>query len=205
MAEPDGKREARRIALTGGPGAGKTAVLEIIQRALCHHVEVLPESAGILFRGGFPRGDAPAIRRAGQRAIFRVQHELEATARRTSALVLCDRGSVDGAAYWPGPDDMFASLDTTLDDELARYDAVIHLRTPDGARGYNHRNPLRLESAAEAATIDAEIARAWASHPRRYEVAASQDFLDKVHRVLAIVREQLPPACRAAACRSEAL
>jgi DNA helicase TIP49 (TBP-interacting protein) len=52
-----------RVVLTGGPGAGKTAVLEVIRRALCRHVHVLPESAGILFGGGFPRGSAPALRR----------------------------------------------------------------------------------------------------------------------------------------------
>jgi len=35
----------RRIVLTGGPGAGKTAVLELVQRSLCAHVRVL-EAAG---------------------------------------------------------------------------------------------------------------------------------------------------------------
>lgn len=194
----------RRIVLTGGPGAGKTAVLEIIRRALCHHVEVLPESAGILFRGGFPRGETPALRRSAQRAIFHVQHELEATARPASALVLCDRGSVDGLAYWPGPDDLFAVLGTTLADELARYDTVIHLRTPPLAEGYNHQNPLRLETAAEAAAIDAKIAHAWAQHPRRFEVDATPDFLDKARRTLAIVHDQLPACCRPRHARTAA-
>ncbi len=45
----------RRIVLTGGPGAGKTAVLEIIRHHFCPHVHILPESAGIVFGGGFPR------------------------------------------------------------------------------------------------------------------------------------------------------
>lgn len=47
----------RRIVLTGGPGAGKTAVLEMMRKTLCEHVVVVPESAGIVFGGGFPRGD----------------------------------------------------------------------------------------------------------------------------------------------------
>lgn len=186
----------RRLVLTGGPGAGKTAILEIIRRALCHHVEVLPEAAGILFRGGFPRSPAPALRRAAQRAIFHVQHELEATATTACALVVCDRGSIDGVAYWPGPDDLWAGLGTTLAAELSRYDTVIHLRTPPLAEGYNHENPLRLETAAEAAAIDAKIAQAWAQHPRRFEIAPTPDFLDKARRALAIVREQLPSCCR---------
>ncbi|HET9620576.1 MAG TPA: ATP-binding protein [Kofleriaceae bacterium] len=182
--------------MTGGPGAGKTAVLEIIRRALCPHVDVLPESAGILFRGGFPRGHTVVMRRAAQRAIYHVQRALEATARPTSALVLCDRGTVDGFAYWPGPEDLFTALGTTLADELARYDAVIHLRTPPLAEGYDDHNPLRPETADQAAAIDARIAHAWAAHPRRFEVAAAPDFLDKARRALAIVRDQLPACCR---------
>ena len=45
----------RRIVLTGGPGAGKTAVLELVRLYFCRHVHVLPEAAGIVFSGGFPR------------------------------------------------------------------------------------------------------------------------------------------------------
>ena len=44
----------RRVVVTGGPGAGKTALLELIRQALCQHVRILPESAGVVFGGGFP-------------------------------------------------------------------------------------------------------------------------------------------------------
>ena len=47
--------ERRRIVLTGGPGAGKTAVLEMIRQSFFSHVTVLPEAASIKFGGGFPR------------------------------------------------------------------------------------------------------------------------------------------------------
>lgn len=50
-----GKHARRRIVLTGGPGAGKTAVLQLVRYTLCRHVAILPESAGIVFSGGFPR------------------------------------------------------------------------------------------------------------------------------------------------------
>ena len=43
-------QKSRRIALTGGPGAGKTAVLELARRLLCEHVHILPEAPGIVFR-----------------------------------------------------------------------------------------------------------------------------------------------------------
>ena len=51
------------VVLTGGPGAGKTAVLEFIRKVLCQHVAILPEAASILFGGGFWRLDSKSAKR----------------------------------------------------------------------------------------------------------------------------------------------
>jgi predicted ATPase len=187
-----------RVVLTGGPGAGKTAVLEVVGRQFCEHVVVLPEAASILFRGGFPRVPGPAALRATQRAIFRVQDELEvlAFAEGGCALVLCDRGVVDGAAYWPGPpEELFAEVGTSRAAALARYAAVIHLRTP-GARGYDHRNPYRVESAADAAVIDQRLVEAWDGHPRRLFVDATDDVVRKIGNAIAAIDTLVPDYCR---------
>lgn len=188
----------KRIVLTGGPGAGKTALLELIRQSFCSHVRVLPEAASIVFGGGFPREDDETCRRAAQRAIFYVQRELEASGdSHNPAIVLCDRGTIDGIAYWPGdPDEFWSSVGTTSETELARYDAVIHLRTPAIEHGYNHQNPLRTESAEIAAQVDTRIAQVWAAHPRRFTVDSSFDFLDKAARALTVLRQELPPCCR---------
>lgn len=188
----------RRIVLTGGPGAGKTATLELIRRAaFCDHVEILPEAAGIVFGGGFPRRTDIGGRKAAQRAIFHVQRQLEeAVAADNAAIILCDRGTIDGAAYWPGPDDYFDGVCTTIDDELQRYDAVIHLRTPSVGGGYNHQNPLRTESAMEAADVDRRILEVWTTHPHRFIVEATSDFLRKAGEVLTLLRAELPECCR---------
>lgn len=192
------RHDRRRIVLTGGPGAGKTAVLELIRQSFCRHVKVLPESAGIVFGGGFPRTDGIELRRAAQRAIFYVQRELEAAADADNpAIVLCDRGTVDGAAYWPGEvSDFFSSLGTDLDEQLRRYHAVIHLRTPGPGGGYNRSNPLRVETAEQAAAIDEQIARNWDRHPRCYVVEASADFLTKAGKSLEILRSETPECCQ---------
>jgi predicted ATPase len=188
----------KRVVLTGGPGAGKTAVLELIRQSLCEHVVVLPEAAGIVFGGGFPRRESVPARCAAQRAIFFVQRELEATAGSTNpAIVLCDRGTVDGAAYWPGPDTLWSSVGVTRADALARYDAVIHLRTPSAAYGYHRANPLRLETADDAARIDDRIALEWDGHPRVLVVPATEDFAVKARLALDLVRAELPTCCRA--------
>lgn len=190
--------ERRRVVLTGGPGAGKTAVLELIRRSFCEHVKVLPEAAGVVFGGGFPREDDFECRRAAQRAIFYVQRELEnAGDSHNPAIVLCDRGTVDGLAYWPGPiDEFWSSVGTTLAEQLVRYDAVIHLRTPSPEDGYNRQNPLRTESAAVAAAIDGRILQAWQEHPRRFIVESTSEFLDKAARALEILRGEMPECCK---------
>jgi predicted ATPase len=187
----------RRVVLTGGPGAGKTAVLELIRLFFCDHVQALPEAAGIVFAGGFPRSDAPALRQAAQRAIYHIQHELEVIADTgNAAVVLCDRGTVDCGAYWTGEGDLFSAVGTTRAAELARYDAVIHLRTPTSPQAYNHRNPLRIESIEEASAIDARIAAQWSEHPRRFVVEPTEDFLHKAARALALLRDEVPACCR---------
>ncbi len=196
--ECSGHEHADRIVLTGGPGAGKTAVLELIRQHFCRHVRVLPESASILFGGGFPRGGPVGALRAAQRAIYHVQRELEAAsaAEADPAILLCDRGTVDSAAYWPAPGDLFTAVGTRAEDELGRYRAVIHLRVPSADAGYDHSNPLRIESAAEAATIDLRIAEAWQGHHRRHVVESTADFLTKARRALDILRTYLPECCR---------
>lgn len=188
----------RRIVLTGGPGAGKTAVLELIRQYFCSHVKVLPEAAGIVFGGGFPREQEPECRRAAQRAIFHVQRQLEVIGDlNRPAIVLCDRGTVDGVAYWPGsPAEFWSSVGTSLESELGRYAVVIHLRTPTAESGYNHRNPLRIESALTAAEIDSRILEVWATHPQRFVVDASPDFFSKANRAIEVLRNQIPECCR---------
>ncbi len=191
--------EPKLMVLTGGPGAGKTTVLEVVRRHFCEHVTVLPEAASILFGGGFPRDGSASGRRAAQRAIFHVQRELEqqAVAEGYAGLILCDRGSVDGVAYWPGDvAEFWDEVGSTPEVELARYAAVVHLRTPTVADGYGYANPLRIESAAEAHELDERTLAAWSRHPQRAVVRDHTDFMRKVSRTLALIAEEVPSCCR---------
>ncbi len=179
--------------LTGGPGAGKTAVLEIVRHAAGPGVVVLPESASIVFGGGFPRRTSTASRAAAQRAIFHVQRELEtvATVEDGARVVLCDRGTIDGLAYSPEPaEHFFRGVGSSQAQELARYAAVIHLEVPSREQGYRSAG-LRVESAEEAAVIDKRIADAWSPHPRRFFVPSTANFIAKAARVMQLVSDEI--------------
>ena len=183
----------QRIVITGGPGAGKTAVLELARRDLCKHVEVLPESARIAFGGGFPRRLDDAGLRGAQRAIFHLQDELERMGPEspTATTLLCDRGTLDGLAYWPGAwDEYFRDLGTTMQQELARYSLVLHLRVPDHQNGYKN-DVLRRESPHQASEIDNRLVEVWAGHPHRVFIDSSADFVRKAQRALAVIRTAL--------------
>ena len=60
-----------------------------------------------------------------------------------------------------------------------------HWTPPDSS--FNHQNPLRIETAAQAHAIDELIVKAWAGHPRRHLVPSSADFLAKVEEALRIL------------------
>lgn len=191
--------ECRFVVLTGGPGAGKTAVLEMVRRTLCPHVIVLPEAASIIFSGGFQRKNSLAARKGIQRAIYHVQREQERICEeeKTAAIVLCDRGTLDSLAYWPNSEEsFFAELGINSQTEMLRYSAVIHLKTPSFELGYNHNNPVRIEEPIEAAEIDKKIATVWETHPKRQFVDSTESFLEKATQAIAMIAQELPECCK---------
>lgn len=186
-----------KICLTGGPGAGKTAVTDLIKREFSSELAVLPESASILYGGGFPRAQKPVDQRAVQNAIYHVQlsAEMLMLSRSKSTRVqgiVCDRGTLDGVAYWPGTRASFLkAVGTTLDAEFARYDLVLHLETASASHGYDHSNPLRTESVQQALALDRKISSAWKGHPKVIFVEARESFIEKTEEVLGLIRAEL--------------
>lgn len=186
------------VVVTGGPGAGKSAVLELAARSFCEHVAILPEAASIVFGGGFPRHDGAPGLRAAQLAIYAVQRQLEnlVLEERQVAIALCDRGTLDGLAYWPDPPEaLWKATETTESEELARYAAVVHLEVPSVEQGYQN-DSIRVETAARAASIDSKIAAAWHRHGNRTVVPAGENFEQKASQALGAIRALLPPCCR---------
>jgi predicted ATPase len=184
MKKPAPEPVRCRIVLTGGPGGGKTTAADLFRREIGERVVIVPEAATILFQGGFPRSREPHAMRCAQTAIYHVQRHLEdvQAALFPHRTLLCDRGTIDGAVYWPGqPHDYFNAVDTTLEKELARYDAVIFFETAAyGGISIEGGNPMRNESLEEAVRIDAKLRAIWSKHPRFILVPHNASFFKKI-------------------------
>ena len=172
----------KKIALTGGPNSGKTTALTVLKETFGPQVELVREAATMIFSGGFPRQDnSPVHIETAQKIIFVATREMEALAEEYSQapIIVCDRGTVDAAVYWPGGvTDFFNTMQTSLEAELARYDAVIHLSPPTNPAFYQSTH-VRTESLHEAFKIDEKILKIWQSHPRRVIVEGKEHFFEK--------------------------
>ncbi len=174
-----------RVVLTGGPGGGKTTAADLYRREIGDQVVVVPEAATILYLGGFPRQGENGVRKATQRAIYNVQINLEAAqaAHYRSRVLLCDRGTIDGAVYWPDdPTQFFEQMGTTLENELSRYDAVIFFETAAvGGISIEGGNPTRIETIEEALRLDQKLKNLWSQHPHFVFVPHNKSFIKKVN------------------------
>jgi hypothetical protein len=134
-----------------------------------------------------PRAASDLGQQVAQRAIYTVQRSLEdATAlQHPDRVQLCDRATIDGAAYWPdGADAFFRALGTTRASELARYDAVVFMHT--AARlpaGYERDLDVRTEDQDEAIALDKRIFELYADHPCLITVESHASFLEKLTTV----------------------
>jgi predicted ATPase len=189
----------KRIVLTGGPGSGKT---EVSRRLMARHpgrIVAVPEAATQLYlmmQTNLAALD-PDARRTFQHGIYGLQvaQEQEFAQRYPDAILLFDRGTVDGAIYWPkGPADFWKALELDHAAELRRYDLVIWMETCAAIGVYDGAasNACRSEDAAGAIASGRKLLEVWGSHPRFVKVDAYATIDDKVAAVESIIL----PGCR---------
>jgi len=157
----------------------------LFRREIGEKVVIVPETATMLFMGGFPRVGETKARAATQRAIFHAQVGLEDVqgALYPGRVLLCDRGTIDGAAFWPddAPEGFFETLGTNLKRELTCCAAVIVFESAAGGDvSIGGGDPARTESNEEARRLDMRLRKLWSEHPNFNFVPHSRSFFAKL-------------------------
>jgi predicted ATPase len=184
----------KRIVLTGGPGAGKTVISSRIAQTHPEKFVRVPEAATQVYDALQTRWDRLDIdgRRDVQRRIFRLQVEQEdrMAAEYPQKILLLDRGTIDGAAYWPdGPAEYWRDLGTTSVEQLARYDMILWLESSAALGIYDgdESNFCRFEDAAGAVQSGELLLKLWQGHRNLHRVAAFEQIETKITTVLNIL------------------
>ncbi len=179
-----GNGNTHRIVLTGGPGGGKTTAADLIRREIGESIIVVPEAATMLFMGGFPRHSDKDVSKATQSAIFHVQRSIEDIQHCLfpGRVLLCDRGTIDGAVYWPEPKTcFFTEMGTSLEKEFSRYDAVIFFESAAvGNKSIEGGNPIRIEDNQRAIELDSRLRDTWSKHPHFIHIPHQDSFFAKL-------------------------
>jgi hypothetical protein len=167
------------LVLTGGPGGGKTALIEELSRdpTWTGRFAALPEAIFLMRHIGIsPR------EKLFQRVMVHLQVGLEEGLARALGpddprAILCHRGSLDPLAYWLDrgwpEEEFFSYTETTREEHYQHYTAVIHLITAaDGAEEHYARWPEahRPEQIEDAIRLDGLLHQVWRDHPLYYRI-----------------------------------
>lgn len=195
--ESKSERQITKIAITGGPCAGKSTALSWINEEFTkkgYKVLFIPETATELITGGV----APWTCETDidfQTAILKLQLAKEKIFEEVSqhlydaqkVLIVCDRGALDGKAYIEKHnfDKILNNLHLTETQLKDSYDAVFHLVT--AAKGASEfytlaNNSARTETIEEAIANDDKIISAWTGHSHFRVIDNSTDFKKKMQR-----------------------
>lgn len=184
----------KRIVLTGGPGAGKSVISRAIVDYDPSRLVLVPEAATQVYQMLNTRWDRLELegRRDVQRRIYRLQRDQEERFAREhpGRIHVLDRGTIDGAAYWPeGAADYWRDLGTSLDVELSRYDCVIWLESCAALGIYDGdaTNFCRFEDAAGAVASGKTLLQLWGRYPALKHVGAFTNLEDKILAVRELI------------------
>lgn len=205
-----------KIAVTGGPCAGKTTLLDKIRREATNisNVKVFfaKEAATLIKHCGINFMDAGGDSTFQELIIeqqvlaedraFRVANRYSESHPDTKVIIICDRGIMDGEAYFDSPSDFAKILlrySLTKEIVYARYDAVICLRSAAiGAREFytTMDGTPRDESIDEAAMLDKKVCAAWKGHEKYTEIDNSFKFYEKldkaISKIFAVASVEIP-------------
>lgn len=184
------------FVVTGGPCAGKTTGLSILEQTLTKKgfkVIVVAETATELISSGICPWELEN-EKFQSLLISRALNKEETTRQAAEWLgrdtvIIYDRGLLDNKAYMP--QEMFERILAKhgLNEVEARekYDGVFHLVTAaDGAEEFYTlaNNEARTETVEEARALDLKTRNSWVGHPHLRIIDNSTAFTEKIDRLL---------------------
>jgi len=193
-----------KFVFTGGPCGGKTTALArvfMFLRERGFEVITVPETFTVLSSNGMAADffATEGMDKIIQGTVLDIQLKMEDSvqrllrARGKPAVVLCDRGTMDGAVYVSK--ETFQQIMTERNTDIVelrdnRYNAIFHLVTAaDGAEGYYtlENNKVRSESPEQARECDRKTQQAWVGSPHLFVLDNSTDFEGKMTRLVDII------------------
>ena len=187
-----------KIVLTGGPCAGKTTALSLINNYFSNRgysVIVVPETATELISNGISPWTCKSNYdyQTFQIKLQKMKEEIfESAAKKlkgNKVLIVCDRGVLDNKAYMEAYEFIKILKDNNTSEVKERdsYDAVFHLVS--AAKGKEDvytlsNNTARIESIEEAKILDDKIIASWTGHPHFRVIDNSSEFEEKLERLL---------------------
>lgn len=196
----------KRIVLTGGPGTGKTTVLDKLKTVYepqGYRVIIIDETATyFILKGIKPFGENAIDLVDFQELVMRMQLAKEEIFDRAAemmgedakVIIVYDRGAVDNCAYISQEqfEDVMARLNhvKSFADLLNQYDAVIDLV---GRKDFYtlENNAARSEDADYALELGANTLKSWLGHSKIKIVLPKDTMDEKVNEVLNIFNEVL--------------
>lgn len=198
-----------KIALTGGPCAGKTSVLKGIKELLeqdGYHVITVPETATYLIANGTPPLPNEEHGRKFQDLVLKAQITKEKIAidyctntletqkdffkGKKGIVIICDRGIMDNRAYLSQVDydNMLYRHNLNELELLYSYDLAINLVSLATTNKEMYAlDGIRYETVEMAALRDEITSSSWLLHPNLHMIKPTDNIDDKINLVHNII------------------
>lgn len=197
-----------KIAITGGPCAGKSTSLAYLKEKLSDFgfkVYTIPEISTLAILGGFNPRESKSVEDLFFiiKAIFNTQYQFEKIWEEyggkiiepRKVVILCDRGIMDVKAYIPNEyaglfDEIAGEVGTNIVKLRDSYDGVIHLVTvADGAEQFYtlENNNARTSTLEQARYLDRMTRECWLGHSRLRIIDNSTEFEGKIKKTLSAI------------------
>lgn len=196
-----------RLAITGGPCAGKTEGIKELKAYLTKkgfRVLLIPEIATFMMKNGIVPYDSCVTQLEFQKIIFEAQLFMENLVCRVARelqhdlkiVIIEDRTLMDNKIYLEDVqfEAILEKFGLSEEEILARYDLVIHMisTSVQNAEFYNRTsNKYRIESVEEAKELELREKYVWKNHPNVVRINSMPTLKEKIEKLKDAARKFL--------------